>query len=164
MARPRRPVTPAERQQVADLHAAGQSRAAIAKELQRSPTTVGKIAAELGLVWDRAATVVATAAKTADLAARRAELAGLLLDDAFRIRTRFFAEYVIKQAVGSGEGVEVVTMRYDQPPAAELRNLITSVGIAVDKHLALVKADADTSGRAAVDAWLDAMTGRTGAP
>jgi hypothetical protein len=36
---------------------------------------------------------------------------------------------------------------------------MTTIAVAVDKHIALVKHDADTSGAAAIDAWLAAMTG-----
>lgn len=136
-------VTDAERDRVAELHAQTWSRAQIARELGRSPNTIGRIATALGLTWDRARTETATRARQVDLAGRRAELAGLLLDDAFRIRGRFFTAYVEKRAVGSAEGVEVVTIRHSEPPAAELRNLVTSVAVVVDKHLALVKHDAD---------------------
>jgi hypothetical protein len=150
-------MTQAERDRVAELHAAGKSRAAIARELKRSPSTVGRVADALGLSWDRTATAAATEARQVDLAARRAELAATLLDDAFRLRDRLWAPYVDK--VVAGQFAEVVTVRHDLPPAAETRNLITSVAVAIDKHLALVKADADQGGGAEVDRWLAAMTG-----
>jgi hypothetical protein len=156
-----RPVTDEERASVAELHAQGMSRAAIARELGRGPATIGRIADQLGLTWDRSATVAATAAKVADLAARRAQLAGLLLDDAFRLRERLWEAYEIKQAVATADGgVVTKTIRYDLPPAGETRNLMTSAAVAVDKHLALVRADQDTTGSAAVDAWLEDMIGR----
>lgn len=148
------PVTDAERDRVAELHAQGQSRAQIARELGRSPNTIGRIATALGLSWDRTRTEQATRARQADLAGRRAELAALLLDDAFRIRGRFFTVYVEKRAVGSAEGVEVVTIRHDEPPAAELRNLVTSVAVVVDKHLALVKHDTADQGAAGARSML----------
>ncbi|GAA3455891.1 hypothetical protein GCM10018962_77250 [Dactylosporangium matsuzakiense] len=153
------PVTDAERDRVAELHAEGKSRAQIARELGRSPNTIGRIAAALGLSWDRTGTAEATRARQVDLAARRAELARLLLEDAFRIRGRFFTEYTEQRAVGSPDGVEVVTIVHSEPPAAELRNLVTSVAVVVDKHLALVKVDVDSTGKAAVDAWLADMLG-----
>lgn len=155
-----RPVTEGERTRVSDLHSQGMSRAAIARELGRGPATIGRIAEQLGLTWDRSATVAATAAKVADLAERRAQLAGLLLDDAFRLRERLWDTYEIASAVPTGDGDVVIRrIKYDLPPAAETRNFITATAVAIDKHLALVRADQDTSGAAAVDAWLREMVG-----
>lgn len=150
------PVTDDERDQVAALHAAGRSRAQIARELGRSASTVGRIADGLGLSWDRTATAAATAARTVDLAARRAHLAALLIEDAIEMRDRYRSPYVVKAVTAEGD---IVSMRYDLPPAAETRNLVTALAVLVDKHLALVKADADESGGAEVDRWLKAMTG-----
>lgn len=85
-----RPLTDHDRQRVAELHAQGMSRNDIARQIKRSPSTVTKLARELGLAFDRAATRAATAAKVADAKARRADLALKLLDlaheeaDAFR--------------------------------------------------------------------------------
>jgi hypothetical protein len=156
-----RPVSDDERSRIAELHAAGRSRNAIARELGRSPDTINRVAAAAGLTWDRSATVAATAAKTADLAARRAELAGLLLDDAFRLRERLYAPTIVYEFVkGGGERAgEFVSHLLDLPPHADARNIMTTVAIAVDKHLALVKADTDTAGASAVDQWLRALVG-----
>lgn len=158
-----RPVTDQERERVRQLHADGWSRAAIARELGRSASTVGRIAARLGLPWDRTATEAATRARTADLAARRAELAGLLLDDAFRLRERLYAPTIVYDWIKTGEAAGTfVSHTLDLPPHADARNIMTTVAIAVDKHLALVRADQDDAGGADVDRWLAAITGGVG--
>lgn len=155
-----RPVTQEDRDRVAELHAEGWSRAAIARELDRSPSTIGKIADRLGLGWDRAATEAATKARQVDLAARRAELAELLLDDAFRLRLRLYAPTVVFDFIKGGENAGAfVSATLDLPPHADARQIMTTVAIAVDKHLALVKADVDDQGAAVVDDWLRNMLG-----
>jgi hypothetical protein len=149
-------MTQAERDRVAELHAAGKSRAAIARELKRSPSTVGRVAEALGLSWDRTATAAATEARQVDLAARRAQLAATLLDDAFRLREKLYAPVIVYDFTKEGD---FVTGELPSPPMADLRNIMTTVAIAIDKHLALIKADAEQGGGAEVDRWLVAMMG-----
>ncbi|ASO21557.1 hypothetical protein FHR81_003200 [Actinoalloteichus hoggarensis] len=76
------PITDTERDRVAAPHAAGRARAAIARALGRSPSTVGKIASAARLSWDRTATASAIAAKQIDNMARRATIVGRLYDQA----------------------------------------------------------------------------------
>lgn len=91
-----RPVTDTERQQVAELHAAGCSRNDIAAQLGRSGATISKIAAELDLSFDRTSVKAATAAKVADAKSRRAQLMHDYLDDAQRLRQQIWEphEYI----------------------------------------------------------------------
>lgn len=157
MGRPE-PISDAERARVAELHAQGMSRAEIARTIGRAASTVGKIAERLGLTWSREKTVAATAARQADLASRRAELAAILLDDAFKLRERVWSRYTL---TGFSRDGEPVTVDLSLPPAADTRNLVTALAVVVDKHLALIRADTDSTGRAAVDAWLREMLGGT---
>src|SRR5687767_5032223 len=90
-----RPVTDVDRQRIAELHARGMTRNEIARELGRSGKTVSKLAVELGLTFDRAATAIATQAKHLDARARRAGLALALLADAERLRAQLWAEIKI---------------------------------------------------------------------
>jgi hypothetical protein len=150
------PVTDAERDRVAELHAQGQSRAQIGRELGRSPNTIGRIATAAGLSWDRTATADATRARQVDLAARRAELAALLLHDAFTLRERLYAATIVYAFTKDGDYVEHTL---PSPPSGDLRNTMTTIAVAIDKHLALVKVDVDSTGKAAVDAWLSDMLG-----
>ncbi|MGW1678517.1 helix-turn-helix domain-containing protein [Saccharopolyspora sp. NPDC002376] len=47
------PITDADRERVRELHTQGKTRNHIASEIGRSPSTVSKIARELGLSFDR---------------------------------------------------------------------------------------------------------------
>lgn len=106
-----------------------------------SDRLVRKIAEENGITdaWSREHTENATRARLADLAERRSILAAGLLDDAEALRERAWNEY--EQAISTGEGLAYAT--FDLPPLDQVRNAYTSLGIATDKHLALVKHDAD---------------------
>jgi len=47
----------------------------------------------------------------------------------------------------------------DRPPTTDIRNLMTSFGIALDKHLKLDDHDAEDGDGAAVDRWLAETVG-----
>lgn len=143
--RARRRVTDAERRRVAELHAQGLSRGAIARELGRSGDTIGRIADKLGLTWDRSKTAVAVKAKQADNRARRAELSRLLLDDAHRLRERLWTES--EQVVSTPKGPAKVVQAL--PPARDARDLMTAVTSAVKSHTDLERVDAGTGADAA---------------
>lgn len=77
------PITDADREAVRRLHTKGKSRNQIVRETGRSPATVSKIAAALGLTFSGGARVAAaTHARKADAAARREQLADDALDTA----------------------------------------------------------------------------------
>lgn len=63
-----------------ELHTAGKSLHAIAKEMGRSKDTIARHAQRLGLTWDRDRVVAATKAKVADARARRAAAVAVELD------------------------------------------------------------------------------------
>lgn len=155
------PVTDAERDRVRELHGQGWARARIARDIGRSASTVGRIGEQLGLTWDRSRTEQATRAAQVDLAARRAELAALLLDDAFRLRVKMYEPVIVYDFVkGGGERAgEFVSHELLTPPYSDIRQIMTTVAIAIDKHVALVKVDQDTAGVSAVDAWLRGLLG-----
>jgi len=122
-----------------------------------SESTVRKIARDNGFTdaFTRANTESATRARVADMASRRTELAAGLLEDAERLRKRAWSKYV--HVANGSEGLESIEL--DLPPLSEVRNAYAALGISVDKHLQLVKHDSDTTGLAAVDAWLREMIG-----
>lgn len=120
--RARRPVTDAERARVVELHAAGLSRAAIARDLGRSPDTVGRIAADADLSFDRARTAAATTAKQADNRARRAALVEEAYKQALAVIARMAAPDGYDATGTATNGVTVVT-RVALPPAHDVKAL-----------------------------------------
>jgi transposase-like protein len=75
-------VTDKERQRVAELHAEGKGRNAIAREIGRSAGTVSSVAAQLGISFDRSAAKKATDARLAYAEERRLEIIGKGFDKA----------------------------------------------------------------------------------
>jgi hypothetical protein len=145
---------------LADIKAGELSRNDIARKHKRAEGTITNIARDAGLTdaFDRTETENATRARTADLAARRTQLASDLLDDTERLRKRSWSKYV--HVANGSEGLETITL--DLPPLSEVRNAYTSVGICVDKHLALVKANTGT-GDAEARSMLGALAAGLGA-
>ncbi|MFB6392619.1 hypothetical protein [Polymorphospora lycopeni] len=111
----------------------------IAKKHGVAVSTVSKFAADANVAnaFERTQTENATRARAADLRAARAELAEQLIDDAQRLRERAWSTYSYYER--SNEGPELVTLNL--PPLAEVRQAYTSIGIALDKHMALKKFD-----------------------
>lgn len=139
------PLTPQERDRIRTLHGQGKSRNAIANELKRSPSTVSKAAAEMGLDFDRTATATATKAKQADAKARRAQLSLDFLDDAARIRERLWEPS--EQVITTPKGPARVTL--DLPPARDVRDIMTAAHTAVRSHSDLERLDSDSGADAA---------------
>jgi hypothetical protein len=138
---PVRPVTDVDQQAVARLHAEGHSRNHIARQLGRSPATISTIANQLGLTFDRTATKNATLAKIQDNKALRVATSRRLLDKA-----NAFLDQMDDPHLAFNFGGKDNTYNEHQlpkPPVADLRNLMISVGVAIDKHLALDRHDAD---------------------
>lgn len=126
---------------VADIESGQKSARQIASDHGVSPSTVHKISRDAGLEesFERSNTENATRAHVADMAAQRAQLAQAMLDDAHKLRERAWSEY---QAIANGpDGPTTVTL--DLPPLRDTQAAYTSMGIALDKHLALVRHDAD---------------------
>ena len=149
-----RPVTQADRDQVAAMHADGKSRNEIARALGRSPSTVSAIAQELGLSFGRERTAAATAAKQADNRARRARLAAEMLDDIARLRAQLFAPTVVF-AFGGKDNV-YREHKVDRPPPREQRDIVLAITNLIASHLRLVEYDRDT-GAAPVAGMLGAL-------
>ncbi|MFB9687690.1 helix-turn-helix domain-containing protein [Amycolatopsis plumensis] len=137
-----RPITDEDRRKVRDLHAAGESRNAIADALGRSGATVSKIADELGLSFDRSAVKAATEAKVADARARRAALMLELLDDAARLRAQLWVETTYVDHGGKDFLRAEWTQR--EPTAADKLKLMQAAAAAANTSMRLD--DHDTVG------------------
>lgn len=131
-------VTQAEQDRIRELHGQGKSLNAIAKQLHRSNSTVKKYADLMGLSFDRTNTVNATKAKSADAAAKRAELKHRLLDEAASLLDDLDKPYPVYAFSQSGKYTE---HRMKKPPADVIRNLMTSVGIALQRSIDLERID-----------------------
>jgi hypothetical protein len=139
MAKPR-PITDADYTQLAELHAQGLSRNAIAKAMDRGTSSISRMAAKAGLDFDRSRTQIGTEAKVIDARAKRAELAVRLLDDAERLRQRMHQPYRVWKLTNDGD---LVTGVLDLPDARDQRDLSVALNTAVNASLRLEEFDAD---------------------
>lgn len=121
---------------------AGKPRNQTARNHGVSVGTVTNIANRAGLTdaFDRSATEKATRARIIDCRALREQLKLDLLGDAQRLRKRAWSKYQV--AVGTGEGTEIVTL--ELPPLMDVRAAYTSIGICVDKSIAVERHDTDS--------------------
>lgn len=136
------PIDPETRERILDDIDRGQlGHNAIARKHRVAAGTVTNIANEHGRedAFDRSASESATRAQMADLKERRAALAAGLLEDAELLRDRAWDAY--EHVVVTKDGVETVDLVL--PPLSEVRNAYAAIGIATDKHLALLKHDTD---------------------
>ncbi len=129
---------------LADIQAGEKGRNAIARDHNVSPDTVSNIAESAGILnaFARTQTENATRARQSDLAARRAQIAEMLLDDIQALRDRAWEPYGV--VTTSRQGAEITTLPL--PPLRETQAAYTSIAISLDKHLALVRHDGDTGG------------------
>lgn len=119
------PVTTAERAKVAELHGQGWSRAAIAREIGRGASTVGRIADAAGLSWDRSKTLAATVAKQIDNKARRTLLVEGGYEQALAVIARL-ANPDGYDATGTATSGVVVVTHVELPPSQEVKALASA--------------------------------------
>lgn len=134
--RDKRPVDEDDYRRIAELHALGMGRNAIAREIGRAQRTVSVIAAELELVFDTSMTEEATAARVAQLAALRADTALHLHLDALKLTQQMWEPAVVYNF--GGKDNTFASREVDEPPAADKKSLMTAAGIALEKSLKLV--------------------------
>jgi hypothetical protein len=139
-------VTEAERQRVVELHGQGMSRAVIAREVGRAPSTVGHIAALAGLSFDRAKTRVAVEAKQIDNRQRRGEIVNGLYREAAKILARLGTDSY--DATGTAPNGSVVVTTIRTVPAHDLRHLSSSLATLTGAAVRLEQVDADTGAEA----------------
>lgn len=120
-----------------------------------STGTIRKIAKEIGCpdAFARAETKNATRARIVDLAERRAGLAEKMLDLAEHIARRATAPYTVTLATKD----EVHEIVLTEPPLGEVRQAMTAVGIALDKHMALIRFDTKDGGSVAATSLVDRL-------
>lgn len=135
------PLDPDKRAAIAQAIRDGGRRNEIAREHGVSPSTVTTIATAEGIdgAFDRSATKRATEARNADVAAERARLKSLLVEDAHRLRQQLWLPCTMHNFGGKDNTHNSIEL--PQPTFEQQRNIMTSVGIAVDKVAALEKLD-----------------------
>lgn len=103
-------------------------------------------------------TRAATETLAAKSAARRAELAARLLEDAERLRARLWQPCVVSNF---GKDNTLATATIPEPSPRDKLSLITAAAVCCDKSLLLEHRDAEGPDGAAVDLWLAYVTNRS---
>lgn len=149
------PLAPGKRAAILKDIRAGKSCGRTARDHHVSRSTVSKLAKDHGLGFERSQTEKAARAKQIDNRAKRAQLQSDLLDDAQKLRARAWSKYRV--VVGGSEGAEVVEL--DLPPLTDVRAAYTSIGIIVDKSVAIEKHDTGDDAEAAKSVLAAVMEG-----
>lgn len=136
-----KPIAGTTRQQILDLHGLGKSCNAIARETGVSASTVSKVCRVAGLLFDRSKTGAAVAARAVDTRARRAALKECLLEDAHRLRKQLWEPTTVFNFGGKDNTLASATIK--EPLFVDKKNILSAVGIAVDKVEKLEKLDGD---------------------
>lgn len=148
-------VTEDERSRIVAAIETGRSRADIAREFERSPDTVGRIAKAEGLKFDRSQTIAATKAKQADNRSERAKLNSRLLEEANGLLDEMGQPHIAFNFGGKENTYN--EHRFDRPPVEARRSLMVMVGIAVDKSLAMERVDQPDQGAGALEELTQAI-------
>ncbi|MCI1914632.1 MAG: helix-turn-helix domain-containing protein [Bifidobacteriaceae bacterium] len=134
-----KPFSKAEERKLKKLHGEGKSLTLIAKTLKRSTETISRHAKAQGLSFDRERTKKATEAHEADAAQLRSTLKLRLLHEAGLFLDQLHQPYTVYAFAGADGYFD--SHELDKPPADQARNIMTSVGIALQRSLDLEKAD-----------------------
>ncbi|MGW4467484.1 helix-turn-helix domain-containing protein [Micromonospora sp. NPDC004704] len=137
------PVTQADYDRVQELHREGVSRNGIATATGRSGRTVSRIAAELGLSFERSgATAAATEAKKADGAARRAQLQIDALAGALKLMGQMFEPALVYNFGGKENDYNSTTL--EQPPFRDKQSIALAIQALAGTALKLAEYDKAT--------------------
>lgn len=136
----------------------GMARNAIAREVGVSAASVSKVCARSTppILFNRASTVAATEARQIDLKAERARLAQRLVAKAHDLVDLIDAPHEVIHWTKDGD---MLRGTIERPTSGDVKNYLISVGVATDKHLALIRQDSDDRDLPAVDKWLAHIMG-----
>lgn len=120
---------------LADIKAGQKSRAQIARDHGVAGSTVAKVADQAGETADfaRARTENATRAVQADLAKKRAEISARLLEKAAELIAQMDEPHLVFSF--GGKDNQYAERTIPKPTTGDVRNLMTSAAIALDKHM-----------------------------
>jgi hypothetical protein len=153
-------LTDAEREDILATFVACDSVNETARRHRRSAGTVSRIVANAGLVpAARSKTKTATAAAKFDAAHERTALHRRLLAEANGFLDRLHEPHTAFSFGGKDNTYNEHEMA--EPPVADQRSLMVMVGIAVDKSIAIEKAERgdDTEGAALIEALVGGLRG-----
>lgn len=134
----RRRTSAADVAKIVELANSGMARNEIARQVGCAAATVSKYAREAGVGFDREATKAATEASKADLAERRTQLMDRMMDAAERALAIVEQPTVEMKMITQAGRVVTTTRSVDQ---SDLRNALTTAGIAFDKSTKLLDRD-----------------------
>lgn len=142
-----------------DIKAGEKSARQIARDHDVATSTVSRLAKATGEGdgWQRSQTKNATEAAKADNASLRAATSRRLLLKANEFLDQMDQEHTAFNFGGKDNTFNSKVL--PKPPVSDLRNLMTAAAVAIDKHLVIEKHDNSGESHAAVDAWLEEMTG-----
>lgn len=151
-----KPISDQKRTEVLNDLAAGHTRNQIARDRHLSPSTISRVATSTGHTFDRASTEKATAARAADSRKVAADLVASMLANAMAMQARMFEAHTYRAASAG----KLVTWTQDGPTPADMVRYQTLAGIAVDKHVALIRNDQVDQHLSDVDEWIAWISGR----
>jgi len=134
-------VPPETQAEIIELCRQGVARNEIARRVGVGTSSVSGIVKRAGLNFDRSRIKKATEARQVDLAAKRARLQEVLLDDAMRLREQIWQphEYVDH----GGKDFDEARWTMDEPTPADKHKLMQAASAALGRSLDLAKHDTD---------------------
>lgn len=155
------PLTDKDRQHILKLHQEGLSRNAIAKKTGRGLATITRTVHAAGRTFDRRTPLEATANAAADRKTRRNQLMDDLLTDAAKLRTQLWQPTKLVNFGGKDNTLAETTL--DEPLFVDKKNIMSAVGMAVDRLIKLEALDAE-NGKTEVESMLIKLIGSVGIP
>jgi transposase-like protein len=151
------PFSPEERAQVVRWIEGGMSRNEIVRRTGRGNATITRIAQAHGLKFDRGGDLMTAALEASyiDKRAKRLALSEKLLEDAHRLRQQLWSPTTLVQL--NNRTGEFARTKLKEPTFADKRNIMTAIGIAVDKVAELERLDAPQEGKQAVITLVDLL-------
>ena len=139
------------------LHGQGLTQAACARRLGISNRRVSEHSKVIGLSWDRSKTKAATEARVADNRSRRAALETRFLVKADDLLEQIDQPHIVFN-IGGKDNIYTEHLLL-KPPTIDIKNLMSSAGIAIDRSLKIAVHDADTGAGPAKSLLSDLMRG-----
>ena len=143
MATPLKPWTDQQDAELRALHGQGLTQAACARRLGISNRRVSEHSKVIGLSWDRSKTKAATEARVADNRSRRAALETRFLVKADDLLEQIDQPHIVFN-IGGKDNIYTEHLLL-KPPTIDIKNLMSSAGIAVDRSLKIAVHDSDSS-------------------